>query len=677
MRPLFASLLVFLVCFQTAEAQTGPVASERQLVVGEAIADSLNTGDVHSYTVEAGADHFVYGAVNQVTVDVVVAVHGPDGGLIGTFDRPARGAEPFQFETEDAGTYTIQVTPFEEETGAYSVRLMRLEPLADDPAARVGQYLAPYAGTDTPGAVVAFIRNGDIVFSDAYGMANLTHHVPFDVATRTNIGSTSKQFTALAILLLEDQGLLSLDDDVRTHIPELPDFGETVTLRHLLSHTSGYREFLNTLAMAGRRINESDFIDREEVIDVVRRQPALQNSPGAEWNYNNTGFGLLAEVVERVTGDDFAKWMAENVFEPLEMNDTVVRGHPRQIIENSAQGYTPIESGRWGEAADIPASAGAGGIYTTAADLVTWLRNVSTGAFGGRGIMDQMTTRYVLTSGDTTNYGLGLFVDEHRGLRRIHHGGADLAHRSMLAYYPEVDAGVLVMSNNATFDPNLADRVAEAFLEADMTPVVEGEVDVEAVDEPFDPADYEVEDFDELAGQYELDMAPGFVLRFWRDGDQLFTQATGQSAVDIVPTSDSTFSLTVVDASVTFHRDEEGVAQTLTLHQNGEHLARRIDGETWAPSEDELASFEGRFFSEELETYYTAVIEDGDLTLRHRRLDDIMLKPASEDSFTGSMPMMEVDFHRGEAGKVTAFSASNGRTRGVRFERVDAAGGVD
>ncbi|HSH45584.1 MAG TPA: serine hydrolase domain-containing protein, partial [Longimicrobiales bacterium] len=353
--------------------------------------------------------------------------------------------------------------PFEAETGAYSITVERVEPIATEPGARVDQIMSAYASEDTPGGVVGVARDGELVFARGYGAANLTHEIPFTAETVTNIGSTSKQFTGFAIARLAQEGRLSLDDDVREHIPELPDFGQTVTLRNLLTHTSGYREFVNALALAGRQVMESDYIGRFEVLDMIQRQPELQNDPGAEFNYNNSAFSLLTLVVERVTGQDFPEWMRENVFLPLGMEHTVVRAHPMEIIPNSSQGYMKVESG-WRETRDLGASMGAGGIYTTVGDLARWVDNFDEHRVGGPEIYEQMTTRNVLTTGDTTDYGFGLFMDEYRGLERVHHGGADVSHRSMLRYYPELDAAVFALSNNATFNSGaIADKVADAF----------------------------------------------------------------------------------------------------------------------------------------------------------------------------------------------------------------------
>jgi CubicO group peptidase (beta-lactamase class C family) len=536
---------------------------------------------------------------------------------------------------------------------------------------RVDRILADYSGTETPGAVVAIVRDGHIVFQRAYGMANLTHGIPFAVDTRTNIGSTSKQFTAFAIALLADRGQLALDDDVRAHIPELPDLGEVVRLRHLVSHTSGYREFLNALAIGGWRFDPLDHIDRDEILTVVQRQPALQNSPGAEYNYNNTGYALLALVVERVTGEPFRDWMRANVFEPLGMNQTVIRGDPQRIVPNSAQGYGPVgEDGADGfrEIFDIPSAMGAGGIYTTVGDLALWMRNLRTAELGGPAVLERMTTRNVLTTGDTISYAMGLMVSTVRGLRMVQHGGADAAHRSTFIYHPELDAGLIVQSNHAGFDGTIPGRIAEVFFGEHMEP---REDPAAAPDVAFDPELYDTTSFDAYAGRYELEIQPGFILTFWRDEDRLMTQATGQRAFELTPTSDSTFALPVVRASVTFHRDEDGRVTALTLHQNGNHRAHRLPDEDGDEEVVDLAPYVGRYYSAEFETFYDVVLEEDHLVVRHRRLAPMTLAHASDDMFTGSFPLARVEFDRGDDGRVTGFRAGNGRARDILFRRTD------
>lgn len=656
------SLLLALVLLLSAEAWAQPAV--RTLHPGEAQADSLAAGSVHVYTFELEADRFVRAEVDQLSVDVEVRVLGPDGARLARADGPPRGPERVQFESEVAGTHRIEVRPTGEGAGRYRVLLARVEPVADTPERRVDQLMADFDDDETPGGVVAVVKDGALVFARAYGMADLTHGIPFTVETRTNIGSTSKQFTAFALALLDARGALSLDDDVRQHLPELPDLGATVTLRHLLTHTSGYREFLNTLGLAGRRIGEGDPIHRDEIVALVQRQPALQNAPGAEWNYNNTGYSLATRVVEAVTGVPFDRWMEKEVFGPLGMAHTSFRQHPRRIVPNSARGYAPADGGGFEEAIDLGGAMGPGGVYTTVGDLARWVAQLQRGTLGGPAVVEAMTTPFVLTDGDTTGYGLGLFLDTFRGQRRIHHGGADVAHRSMLAYYPDLATAIITQSNNARFPGSIADAVAETFLAQHLAPAAAAGAGT------FDPATYDAARFDDFTGRYELDAMPGFVLTFTRSGDSLFTQATNQPRIQIFPTSDTTFALRVVAASVTFHRAPDGRVPSITLHQNGNHKARRITEAPWAPTADQLAAYAGRYFSAELEAFYTIAVEGGDLVVQHRRLPDLTLTARAPETFSGTFPMANVVFQRDDAGQVTAFLASNGRTRDVRFERV-------
>jgi CubicO group peptidase (beta-lactamase class C family) len=534
----------------------------------------------------------------------------------------------------------------------------------EDIRSQVDRLMADHAGPDTPGALVAVVRNGEIAFQAAYGMASLAQGVPYAVETPTNIGSTSKQFTAFAIALMADEGRLSLDDDVRAHLPELPDFGETVTLRHLVSHTSGYREFVNALAIGGWRIMEADHLDRDEVLTVVQRQPALQNSPGAEYNYNNTGYALLAMVVERVTGETFGDWMRANVFEPLGMHATVVRSYPGMIVPGRAEGYVPDGDG-FREVPDLTIP-GPGGIYSTLADLACWMRNLRTAELGGRAVMDTMTTRHVLTNGDTISYAMGLYVTRSRGLRVIQHGGDDLAHRSTFVYYPDLDAGLIVQSNFAGFDRSVPGRIAELFFGEHMEPAQEAAPVVAAME--YDPAGYDPESFDVYAGRYELEIQPGFILAFRRDGERLLTQATGQPAFELVPTSDSTFTLAVAPVSVTFHRDETGRVTGLTLHQNGDHAARRLPDEEQAAHD--LSPYPGRYYSAEFEAVYSVEISGDHLLLRHRRLPDQALRHVRDDEFAGTFPIFGLQFERDGQGLVTGFRAGNVRARDILFERM-------
>ena len=669
-RPLRPSPLLAAFALSLA---AGPLAAQTtELQRGRTLPGSLTAGDTARYTIQADADKFVLGEVNQISIDVTIRVLDPDGTQIARFGGLGRGHERFGGRTATAGTYTAELFYLgddEDAAGDYQITLLRHEDIATDPKKLADQMMARFDGEHSPGAAVRVWRNGKTLYSKTYGMANLAYGIPFEPETRTNIGSTSKQFTAFAIMLQADRGLLSLDDDIRTHIPELPEFDETVQVRHLITHTSGLREFLNLLRMTGRRLDRGDWIDRSEIIEIVQRQPALQNVPGAEWNYNNTAYGLAAVIVERTSGQDYHVFMQENVFGPLGMTGTMVRPSIRHIVPNLSEGYTPGPDG-YRQIGDLGGAVGAGGIYSTIGDLQTWVENYANPRIGTRESIDEMMTSFVLNGGVETGYGYGLFMDEQGGLKRVQHGGADVAHRSMLAYYPEINAGITTQSNHAQFNSNVAFELAAAFFKDDMEVEEEGEGAVAEAE--FDAENYDPEAFDELVGRYALDASPDFVLTFTREGDTLYVQATGQQRLEIVPTSDSTFRLLAVEASVTFTRGEEGEVEGAIMHQNGANQpATRLEGEApeeWAPTEEDLADYTGRFYSEELETFYTLSVEEGELVMHQRRLGEVTLEPGEEENFTGGN--LTFAFERDRNGEVIGFYVSNGRTRDVRFGRV-------
>lgn len=655
MRTSIGCTFLFLaLCLGHAVAQ-----QPARLQPGQSVSATLTANVKLSYEVDVPDGHFIAGRVEQESVDVMVTVTGPDGARVLRASRVGRGGpEAFAFTTRAAGRYLIEVAPVKDgDAGTLRVRLTRSEPVANTPGGKVDQ-AAAYLGEDTPGVVVGVIRSGELAFVKAYGAADLTYGMLFTPETPTNIGSTSKQFTGFALALLASRGALSLDDDVRKHIPELPDFGKTITLRHLLSHTTGYREFINTLLIEGRQVLEGDYIGPTEVISVLQRQPKLQNEPGAEYNYNNSAFSLATIVLERVTGRPFAEWMRDEVFLPLGMTRTWVRANPSQIIPRRSIGYIPGEGG-FREVRDLHGAAGAGGIYTTPGDMAKWMRNFRTGELGGQDVIRALTTSFVLNNGSPTNYGLGLSLDTNRGLRRWQHGGNDIAHSSTFIYYPDLDAGYVVFSNYQGVPGDISRVVAEAFFGEHMT-AAQARTASSGVDVP-------VAALRRYAGKYEMTTLGGLLVSVELQAGQLRIQLPGQPALPLQPTSMTSFDVVGAPARVTFNAAEDGAVEGLTFHQDGEHPGRRVAEERAAP---DLASFAGRYFSEELETFYDLSVEDGKLVIRHRRFGPAQLTHTADDSFSGTLPVNQVVFRRDESGKVIGFEAGNGRARGILFEKV-------
>ena len=520
----------------------------------------------------------------------------------------------------------------------------------------------------TPGVLIGVVREGELVETAVAGMADLRFGVPLEASSLANIGSTAKQFTGMALAMLHVRGDLSLDDDVRDYIPELPEFEYPVTLRHLLSHTSGFREFINAEALAGVRIEKGDWMDTDAVIATVQRQTELQNKPGDEWNYNNTGYGLLAEVITRVIGTPYQDWVRAEILEPLGMHNTHFRMNADEIIPGASTGYLDSD-GRYLEARDIGGALGAGGVYTTLADMARWMAHLGRFEHGGDQIRDLMTTPFVLNGGDDTNYGLGLMVNRFRGLERWQHGGGDIGHLSVFDYFPEHDAGYMIFANHHDIDSDFIHAVAEAVLGDDLEPRKSSAEDMAESAAITEESEFTDSLFDRYAGRYELEIAPGFIMRFFRDDDRYMIQATGQPAFEIKPVAANVFTQDQVGARFVFHVEDDGSVRELTLHQNGEHRAVRVDGEEGADILD-FSVFAGKYLSRELETFYTIVVADsGQLELRHRRFKPVPLHHASDDRFNGGFPVVSVEFVRDDTGRVVALRAGNVRARDILFER--------
>lgn len=640
------------------------LASAQSLELGVAQSGTLRPDSKDTYTFESGADFFVYGHVDQLSVDVVVRILDATGEVLGEFDSPARGPEPFQFTPDEAGTYTLEVTPFEGAEGDYAVLLIANEPKAEDPEGLVEQMMRPYSADDTPGAVISVLRHGEVVMSRGFGMSNLTYGIPMTSETGMSIASVSKHFTGMAILLLEQDGKLSLDDDVRKHIPELKDFGTPITLRNMLNHTTGYREILNFLPMMGWQF--TDAASREDPIRVVQNQAQLQNEPGSEYNYNNTAFMLLATVVERVSGEDFREFMETRIFEPLGMENTTIKTHQGQVIPNSSQGYAAAEGGGYRYVTDFASAYGASGVNSTADDMTKWMLNFRDGTVGGLEAIAALTTKGILTSGDTTGYALGIGVRDWRGQPLYTHTGGETSHRTWFGYFPEIESGLFFSSNNPAFSLGMWTDIAEAFFADDLEPVEEEAEETEEVAPATEPT---AEQLEAIAGRYRF-IGATLMIDYTVENGELFAQATAQPKFKVEPTSDSTFTFVGVPASVTFHYEDDGSVNRATHHQGPDSPMERV--EATKITADALAEYAGRYFNDELETIYTLAVVNDTLKAHHRRYDPFPVTHLEEDNFSGGQWFLgTIKFDRDPSGAISGFLGGNGRTRDVWFRRLD------
>ena len=292
----------------------------------------------------------------------------------------------------------------------------------------VDQLFAQWAGPDSPGASIAIIQNGKIVYSQGYGAANLEYGVPNSPATVFHLASVSKQFTAFAIYLLVQDGRLSLDDDVRKYLPKLHDFGKVITIRQLLHHTSGVREQWNLLCLAGWR--PEDVITDDDVARLLFQQTELNFAPGDQFLYSNSGYTLLAMVVKQVSGKTLPAFAKERIFDPLGMAHTHFQDDYGIVVKDRAYSYARQPDGKYQYVALSDSTVGPSSLFSTVADLARWDENFYTGEVGGPALLAQMQEKGKLNNGEEIEYASGLEIGKYRGLRTVEHGGGAAAYRT-------------------------------------------------------------------------------------------------------------------------------------------------------------------------------------------------------------------------------------------------------
>ena len=330
--------------------------------------------------------------------------------------------------------------------------------------ASVDAIFEAFDGTRTPGCAVGVSADGVPVLLRAYGMADLEHDVPNTAETVFEPGSVAKQFTAAATVLLALDGKLSLDDDIRTYIPELADYGDVVTIRHLLNHTSGLRDWGAVAGIEGwprtRRAH-----NHMHVLDIASRQESLNYPPGQYYSYTNTGYNLQAILVERVSGMSFAEFSRTRVFEPLGMYHTQWRDDFNRIVKNRAVAYRGTGGGGWSTLMPFEDVHGNGGLLTTVEDLLRFTEALETGELGGEAFIREMHTQGVLTSGQTIAYASGIQLRDYKGIPIVEHSGSTAGYRGHLARFPDQGIGVAVMCNTTTGNAGgLLKEVADLYL---------------------------------------------------------------------------------------------------------------------------------------------------------------------------------------------------------------------
>lgn len=503
-------------------------------------------------------------------------------------------------------------------------------------------YVAP-----GPGCAAAVSLNGETVFAKAFGLADLEHSVPNTPQTIFESGSVAKQFTAAALVLLEQDGKLSLDDPVKKYIPELPDYGSPLTIRHLLNHTAGLRDWGTVMSLTGAGRGER-VITQDLAFDVITHQRALDFTPGSEYSYSNSGYNLAAIIVERVSKQKFPAFVEERLFKPLAMNNSSWRDDYQRIVPGRAQAYSRQGNGPWRLNMPIMNVYGNGGMLTTVGDWMKWNAMLDSQSLGAP-LVNALETRGVLNDGRKISYALGLVVDKYKGVKDVSHGGSTAGYQTFLARYPDNKVSIGVMCNGTS--PG-AGAIAAA-----ITDDIFGPFPQSATKEPAKVSEDELKRFVGI-WRNEKTHAPA---RFVTENG-----VSRWSSVRLVPMGGGQFS--AGDTQLKFTLDKDGKPVSAETVNSNDEVTRFLPEMEWTPTSQDLVSMKGDWYSEEAGATFTVAIDAEKLFIKQRPATSLLMQPLYKDHF--AVQGYVVWFTRDKNGKINLLHVGASRMRDMPFVRV-------
>ncbi len=536
--------------------------------------------------------------------------------------------------------------------------------------AEIAKLFEKYDSIDSPGASVAVIKDGMVIYRNGFGSAQLEYNIPITPSTVFHVASVSKQFTAMAITMLEAEGKLSVDDDIRKHLPEIPDFGKTITIRHLLNHTSGLRDQWELLTMAGRRMD--DVLTQDQIMALLKRQKELNFDPGERYLYSNMGYTVLAEIVSKAGGKPFVQWTKENIFKPLGMMNTHFHKDHREIVKNRAYSYENDEKGGLRRSVLNYANVGATSLFTTVEDMANWMRNFEEKRVGGPDVIKKMLTKGVLNNGKTIEYARGIGIGEIQGVKTISHGGGDAGFRTYMLYLPDFKLGVVVLSNFGSARPaQLSREIAMIYRDSLMkkaAPQAPSPKPAEkAKKKPFK---IPVKKLKAFTGTYWLSSAL-LLRKIVLEKGKLYYVRSKDSRTELIPLSKTAFKMKGFGyVTVAFSDKTGGRYDTVTVSGTGDGPLTGKWTKPFTVTAKDLEEYAGRYYSEELDVYYNLVLEKDKLFLEARNIPRGSLVKLPEDIFDFFQGAANFKFQRDKAGTVTGFKVSTYRVLNLHFDKV-------
>lgn len=512
----------------------------------------------------------------------------------------------------------------------------------------VNKVFDDWSSTD-PGASIAIIRNGQVEYAKGYGMANMEYKIPNVSNSVFRIASTSKQFTAACIVLLEEQGKLSLEDSLSKFFPKFPDYANKITVRQLLNHTSGIRDYLQLTYLAG--FNEDDFYTDKDVMNFLVNQKELNFLPGEEFLYSNSGYWLLSQIVLKVTGNSMAKFALENIFEPLKMNNTHFHDNNAQVVLNRATGYTPVDNHFEISMTQLE-MIGDGGIFTTVEDMAKWIDNFSSHKVGSSKFTNTMQTRAILNNGDTLKYALGLNITKYKDKLAIRHGGAFVGFRAEMIRFPTDDLAIIVLANRSDAQPSQqANKIADIlFNNVNQT---NKEIKIKNKNTPLTLSTKELSSY---VGTYWNDK------RLESKSITLKKDTLYISNYALLPTGLRKFNLVVSPTTEVSFTDKK-----ISIKSSDRKPREYTFYKPVVYEKSELKEFIGNYYNKELQVYYHLQIKDEELMLKIGDKEILSLSPTVQNIFLNNR-IGVFEFVKTN-NKISGFILTSGRVKNLRFDK--------
>jgi len=518
--------------------------------------------------------------------------------------------------------------------------------LPDSLVKKVDAVFSEYDKTNSPGCALAILKDGKIIYKRGYGMSNMEYNIAISPSSIFHVASISKQFTAAAITMLSLEGKLSLEDDIRKYIPEAPDFGHTITINHLIHHTSGLRDQWDLQGLAGWR--EDDLITEKDIMDMLARQKALNFLPGDEYTYCNTGYTLLGVIVRKITGVSLRAYADSVFFKPLGMTNTHFHSDHAEITPNRTSAYQKDEKGIWKISIPVFDTYGATSLFTTVEDLAKWDENFYSMKIGGINFINTMQVIGVLNDKTAQNYASGLVIQSYHGYKVVEHGGADAGYRSYILRFPEQHFSVVMLANLANINSrSISYKVADIFLKDKSSKDQFGNFKIDSLIVKGWTGDY-------------IDMTTKSTLTMNYQNEKL---SIGNTA--LIPTSNLIFNDPNGTAAYVFGGDSVNAKCTKTATGQRIRTFEKVKKITLTPKQ--LQEYKGSFYSPELDTKYTVTTNDSSLMVKIPRNEASSFSPYIKDTFLGDFVLQ---FSRDKQNKINGFFLTTGRTRNLYFEKL-------